>query len=209
MLKRQRPPSPPPSTPTIPLVVDPPFHTDPARDFKRRRVLPPSLDGRSRGWGAPDAEAGGDEDEEYVSSDDEAAEGSGDNAALAVHTSEYQKANSVLHELHALHQHRLLFSSNSHPSPAQLPPVSAFPGAHHQHQHSKMTVTQPPLMQSKDPAFDASGLEYSGSHSSKDELNRVTERYEDTNRLLGSLFLSRRRQLGAVDDDRSNHSHSS
>jgi len=208
MLKRQRPVSPPPSHHTIPLVADPlPFRTDPGRDFKRRRVLPPSLDGHSRGWGVPDPADGADDDEEYVASEGEAVEGNDDRSAWAEHTSEYQKANNVLHELHALHQHRLLFSSNSHLSLPQRSPLEPSTlGTHHHDRHSKMIMPQRPVMQTKDPAFDPSGSGYSGSHSSKDEVHRVTERYGDTNRLLGSLFLSRRRQLEAVVDNRPNHS---
>ncbi|KAJ6627158.1 hypothetical protein B0H10DRAFT_2210556 [Mycena sp. CBHHK59/15] len=62
MLKRARPVSPQPSVPSVPLVE----RSDPPRN-KRRRILPPSLDGQSRGWNISHK----DEDDDGEDDDDE------------------------------------------------------------------------------------------------------------------------------------------
>ncbi|KAF5377543.1 hypothetical protein D9615_005193 [Tricholomella constricta] len=185
MLKRQRPASPPPSMPTVPLLVHPlPFDMEARRDLKRRRVFPPSLDGNSRGWGVPIPASGcDDDDDEYMSNEDEPVERNGDRSAWPAHSSEYKAANNVLHELHTLQQHRLLFSSSctstSHIPVNDRSSVNpSNPDAHDM--RSKMLTAPRPLAPIKDPAFDTSGS--AGSHPSEDEIIRVTERYEDTNR---------------------------
>lgn len=217
MLKRQRPVSPPPSIPSIPLIVDADIMTQ--RDLKRKRVLPPILDGGSRGWGRLDHQED-EEDEEYTSERDDTGDTGGNRPE---DQNEYKQANNVLHELHTLHQHRLIFA----------PHVSQdFP----YHKHSAISSILPPDIQHRNFGSDAytserpisqdgrnpgpySEVQHMGSHTSKDEVLCVTERYEDTNkfspslsqlrmlvltffsqRLLGSLFLSRRRQLHSLED---------
>ncbi|KAG5648162.1 hypothetical protein DXG03_006116 [Asterophora parasitica] len=185
MLKRQRQSSPPPS---IPLIEDPfPFQdiTEARRNSKRRRVLPPSLDGNSRGWGvfAPPSQDN-DEDEEYVSEEDEGTEDNGDRSRWAPYLSEYKDANNVLNELHTLQQHRLLFSSGHASSQVNDSSVAILssPGSHHENTYllSKIHPTHRPLAEIKDPAFDTAHS--AGPRHPKDEVIRVTERYGDSNR---------------------------
>ncbi|KAG5341376.1 hypothetical protein E4T56_gene13289 [Termitomyces sp. T112] len=194
MLKRQRPPSPPPFVPSIPLVDD--SYPDATRDVKRRRILPPSLDGKSRDWSIPDIPD--DDDDEDYDSQHEKAKPYG--IGLTMDSADYKQANTVLHELHTLHQHRLLFTS-THDSGSQVPTLSQCLPQHAQSNHddvsSKMIITPHPEVS----GCDYSNSTYPNSHPSV-ELERVTQRYGDTNRLLGSLFLSRRRQLGSAEETR-------
>lgn len=181
MLKRQRPASPPPSIPSIPLATDPlPFNPEAGRASKRRRVLPPSLDGHARGWSLPDGEED-DGEEDYMSSGDEPVEEPGDKVAWTLHLSEYKMANNFLHELHALHQHRLLFSSPPVPNSRLLEPQRLSsplqPAGYHR---PTKTATMP--TQIKDPTFSPSRSTNLESHVLKDEELLVTERYKDTNR---------------------------
>jgi len=187
MLKRQRPISPPPSNPVIPLVSDPPesHHREP----KRRRILPPSLDGQSRRSTFRTDEDDGGEDDDDVDLSEERIPPRAGASGSTVHNTEYESANTFLHDLHALHRHRLIFSSPSPPllqpelhstPPVQdksyLPPIAA--------DYSRMSDKQ-----------DSGGMHDFGRGSAVEEVESVKERYEDTNRLLGSLFLTRRKQL--------------
>lgn len=191
MLKRQRPSSPPPSISNIPFV------DDSSHDFKRRRIFPPILDGPSRGWGMSQEE---DIYEEDAGTSDEERENTSSSSNPDV--AEYKSANTALRELHTLNQHRLTFASSSrnaarscthfidpcsysHPiclSKSHLPPISDRLRAQAE---TKVSLSHEPLP------------------SNSDESRIVMQRYEDTNRLLGSLFLSRRRQLN---DEHSLHS---
>jgi len=182
MLKRQRPASPPPSMPTIPLVDDPPFETSvrPSHQSKRRRLLPPVLDGQVRGWGKIDGEDGDDEDyEEYEEGSPDATH---PDSRLADITG-YKSVNGVLSELHELHRRRHFPSSSFNPHLSWLQPIL-------------------PSCQARDKNGTPTQLQsgFSDDVVPTDELLRVTERYEDTNRLLRSSFLSRRRQLGCSEN---------
>ncbi|KAF8559407.1 hypothetical protein OG21DRAFT_1493301 [Imleria badia] len=138
MLKRQRPATPPPSSlgdqpsflpnglirPFQPLhPVDPPQPRS-----KRQRTQPPPLDGSLRGWlesepAGPHWESDGEED--WIE-DPHTALGS----PLPPSASQYKDANSLLHELHVLNQHRLLFAHSArdrHPNPSPRVPL---PTAH-------------------------------------------------------------------------------
>ena len=78
------------------------------RSTKRRRTLPPVLDGAQRGW-AKSLEDDEEEDDEYDDDDNYGNHPSPLDTQAA--QSEYQTTNSMLRDLHTLHQHRLLFAS--------------------------------------------------------------------------------------------------
>ncbi|KAK7064417.1 hypothetical protein R3P38DRAFT_2824372 [Favolaschia claudopus] len=187
MLKRQRAISPPPSNPSVPLVTDEPesFH----RDSKRRRVLPPSLDGPSRNSILRTEEDDGEEDDDDGSMNHPYPSGvAAFQSQSTSRNTEYESANTFLHDLHALHRHRLIFSS---PLP-QYPPIEQTPAPH----RDKSQL--PPTLEYSSMSFDKqdlSGFRDRGLGVPVKEAESVKERYEDTNRLLGSLFLTRRKQL--------------
>ncbi|KAJ7169651.1 hypothetical protein C8R46DRAFT_1089514 [Mycena filopes] len=179
MLKR-RAISPPPGS-TVPLVSDP--HP---RESKRRRILPPSLDGQSRR-----SMVHADEDDGEVDDDEDVHFSNGRNqfgpdpSTSAAHNTEYESANTFLHDLHALHRHRLIFSS-SFPQPE----FAATP-----HTQDKSYLAPIPDFGRTSDKQDPSGVLGFGCGPSIEEVQSVKERYEDTNKLLGSLFLTRRKQL--------------
>ncbi|KAF8898357.1 hypothetical protein BD779DRAFT_1483520 [Infundibulicybe gibba] len=198
MLKRQRIPSPPPCIPfdSNPLPLDVIAH----RDAKRRRVLPPVLDGPSRGWNGPQDE----ESDGEIYYDDEPPQ-THNGAADTTETTEYALANSVLHELHALNQHRIMFSGPIKPPLSQL-------SASYQHTVDPPNPTNP-LKYPTPPSgqqHDRNNPNNQGDSPLKDEILSVKAQYEQVNRsatyqssfsqmlienrLLGSLFLSRRRE---------------
>ncbi|KIJ68751.1 hypothetical protein HYDPIDRAFT_106992 [Hydnomerulius pinastri MD-312] len=250
MLKRQRPATPPPSSlddapsyfPDRPVKPLPQRGADPSLSYeprvKRRRVHAPVLDGQLRGWLTPNpihlnrGESDGEED--WVEGVDDAAEENHQSGALSsispADAERYKHANTLLHELHALHQHRLLFTNsafqevhlNQNLTPGIPPPTT---DTHHPHFYAHLSgyghgVGKPsPLSQSTGgkmslpelsdrpmPSFHShsahltpTGREYVTQPAQDQvdvhEVQTVRERYEDANRLLGSLFLSRRREL--------------
>ncbi|KAI9572652.1 hypothetical protein HD554DRAFT_2014144 [Boletus coccyginus] len=117
MLKRQRPATPPPSSlddPASFLPIRPlqPLHTiDPSHPrSKRQRTQPPSLDGALRGWlesedAGPHWESDGEED--WTEGPYDVL---GSPLPPSTTANQYKDANSLLHELHVLNQHRLLFA---------------------------------------------------------------------------------------------------
>jgi len=154
------------------------------RDAKRRRIAPPVLDGDARGWATHNRdESDGEED---VESD--AVPEWHDAAA----TAEYKDANSFLHDLHALHQHRLMFC----PAPLPLHPPNPYSCPLTSNPIGKSVIPQVPQRQQRHKDRITNIPEPGGTVLDL-EVVRVKERYEDTNKLLGSLFLSRRRELGA------------
>ncbi|KAJ7293350.1 hypothetical protein C8J57DRAFT_1268805 [Mycena rebaudengoi] len=191
MLKRVRPISPPPSSPSIPLVSDP--SEFPGQEAKRRRILPPSLDGQFRGRNALSLdEDDGEEDEDEAFSDGRNASRAGPQPSSAtVDNAEYQSANSFLHDLHALHRHRLIFSSPQSPQH----PTYVIP--HHYHEkHLPLTSEYARTPDDKDRVGLGGVAHFTTAEpSSLEEVQSVKERYEDTNKRLGSLFLSRRKQF--------------
>ncbi|KAJ7225746.1 hypothetical protein GGX14DRAFT_422139 [Mycena pura] len=185
MLKRLRPASPPPA-------LDIPFIPDVIPDSHRRkrpRILPPSLNGEERHAMHDTNEDDGEED------DDEAeiivnhnAPGVGPSGSTAPST-EYQSANTFLHDLHALHRHRLIFSPPSL-SPALQPGHSPAP----RYPEKSCLPTTPDYPHLADKK-DGTGLQDFRCELPPEEVQRVKERYEETNKLLGYLFLTRRKQL--------------
>lgn len=174
MLKRQRPASPPPSIPTIPLVDDSPFEMT-AHQSKRRRLLPPILDGQVRGWGKIDHADGDDEDYEEHQ---EGSEGDTNPDGRLADTTGYKSVNGVLSELHALHRRRHFPSSSSNPQLSWLQPILPSCQAH----DKNVTLAQSQSEFSVDLGTPEDVVP-------TDELLRVTERYEDTNRYDLSLWL--------------------
>ncbi|KAG6334922.1 hypothetical protein ID866_4164 [Astraeus odoratus] len=119
----------------------------------------------------------------------------------------YRRTNNLLHELHVLHQHRLMFS----PSESQCRASSGVsPPSMHRHpysrgnaevplvlpqsSHMKPSIPQSSQRPSRPPHHIPEGQQCS-DQAGLHEAQSVWERYEGANRLLGSLFLSRRREL--------------
>jgi hypothetical protein len=153
--------------PTIPFQDDPPFD----HQSKRRRVLPPVLDGQVRGWGKSDDEEGDDDDEEYQEDPVD------DLDSRFADTTGYKSANGVLHELHALHRRRHLPSSLPNPQLSWPQPIR--PSSQDHDKNGLLAQLRPSGL-----SIELGILE---SVTPTDELLRVTERYEDTNRC--DLFL--------------------
>ncbi|KIM84570.1 hypothetical protein PILCRDRAFT_818149 [Piloderma croceum F 1598] len=197
MLKRQRQSSPLPSS-HVPFVAS--DSIDEKHEAKRRRIMAPVLDGEKRGWGVPVPDVYEDEYDEEEEEIQEELEQSGFGGGLAVEeqwrdSGMYKSTNSFLHDLHALHQHRLIASSSSTPS-------SPNPLSQQQRQSSSSSSFRPSSKRLRMPSFDHDLTAQRGldGHAVEDliplgEERMVKERYEDTNRLLGSLVLSRRREL--------------
>jgi len=103
---------------------------------------------------------------------------------------EYKSANNFLHELHALHQHRLMFSSSPSPSPQRHP---SFPLQYTQPIAKSIPSLplEPTRMHMKGAAVHA----FVADPMAINEQQSVQQRYIDSNRLLGTVFLSRRREL--------------
>ncbi|KAF9073741.1 hypothetical protein BDP27DRAFT_1318077 [Rhodocollybia butyracea] len=183
MLKRRASSPPPSSLSNIPIISDTtPFEK--LRDSKRRRVDPPVLDGQMRGWGTPRDvlyQSFGDEDdgEEDIIDDDN------DVPRNTSPDSTYKSTNDFLHELHALQRHRLLFSSNQGHSDK-----TSHDYGYPLHQPGK-GMPDAPLHQREH--YDTMPL---ASEEKRHEFDSVREHYEEMNRLLGSVVLSRRRELG-------------
>ncbi|KII93448.1 hypothetical protein PLICRDRAFT_49495 [Plicaturopsis crispa FD-325 SS-3] len=213
MLKRQRPVSPPASSSDIAFVPDDdmPSHRDP----KRRRTAAPVLDGRQRGWAAPDNSMNEDDDEEeFDEEEDEVDAGTGPHDLVQA----YKSANSVLHDLHAEHQHRMMFSSHqvpqsiSHPSrppysPHEMPPQT---NSYVSSDKTLPTLTSRPSghlyaqEHSRKSSYPGNGFETRAVAMEMDEVQKVKEQYVSRNKLLGSLFLERRRALHESPDE---HNH--
>lgn len=190
MLKRQRPASPSPSSPSIPLITDSPLMDVNYRDTKRRRILPPVLDGPSRGWATHrETHNGEDEDED---DDEEVVVGNDSQQdwhdAGAASSAEYKATNNFLHELHALHQHRLAFASPPSHLTAGFPPNlsdHSYPYTPATSGKTASLISPEPLtthFQSRDLDLYTKGPVSISALDSSIEVQRVKERYEDTNK---------------------------
>ncbi|KAF8213302.1 hypothetical protein K438DRAFT_1085944 [Mycena galopus ATCC 62051] len=172
MLKRQRALSPPPSAPAVPLVSETPESQ--CRESKRRRILPPSLDGQSRRptfLTEDDREE--DDDEDDIDHAGQRIPPAAAPSGATAYNTEYESANTFLHDLHALHRHRLIFASPPS-SPGLLSPP------HSQDKSHLPQITDYSQMLDKQ---DLSGVHDFGHGLSVQEVESVKERYEDTNRL--------------------------
>ena len=110
---------------------------------------------------------------------------------------EYKGVNTLLHDLHAEQRHRMLFSSSVHPS--QLPMGDHHPRQHPESEHSyplpshifppSPSAHGPSPVAPQDPqtrmaSFVISIPSKETSEVDHVEVQRVTERYEDTNRYI-------------------------
>jgi len=126
MLKRQRASSPSPLSQATAMEVPLPSSdpTSSEHGAKRRRILAPSLDGASSGWGQSPILSEDDTDNDDTMGDDTlnpwpiTAERSLGGAG------EYKTVNSLLHDLHAEQQHRRLMSLSLHSSSSSPRPFS-------------------------------------------------------------------------------------
>ncbi|KAF8845414.1 hypothetical protein BDN67DRAFT_961759 [Paxillus ammoniavirescens] len=240
MLKRQRPATPPPSSlhdftscfadrsikPLPQRHADPTLRNEPCA--KRRRTQPPVLDGTLRGWLAsnptyPSREESDDE-EDWVEGVERHQSDAPSSLPLVV-TDQYKHANSLLHELHTLHQHRFLLTESARDvhfnEYSATPPSTTY--AQHPHLHAyplgqgHVTGNLSSISQTTDgkislpesshrptPSFQSISIRPAeGEYVTHlvqgqvdvHEVKSVRERYEDANRFLGALFLSRRREL--------------
>ncbi|KAF9480450.1 hypothetical protein BDN70DRAFT_877590 [Pholiota conissans] len=201
MLKRQRQPSPLPSSPSIPFVADAPSDMI-ERDSKRRRTVPPVLEGAARGWAA--GQSVPNDDDEYTYSDDE-VQPDIPNPNQCQSTSEYKSTNTMLRELHTMHQHRLLFASPSDGQNSNIlhTPNPMYTMSINSYQPSMSDKTHLPLPNECMRPVHTSQLVGKIVQSDgmlTEEAARVAELYEGPNKYLGSLFLSRRHTLDSSDE---------
>jgi len=199
MLKRQRASSPSPltQTPETELPLIPSVPTSSEHGVKRRRIHSPPLDGQSRGWGIPPEPSEDEIDEDDVMGDD-----SPDAWATPSldGTGEYKAANSLLHDLHAEQQHRRLMSPSLH-SASSPGPSSSLDWSSTPKELPDRKLNFIPNSNSIQDALLAEKYRQ-GLHASEtknrvdcdDDVN-VYDRYGETNRLLGLVFLERRRGL--------------
>jgi hypothetical protein len=151
--------------------------------MKRRRTSAPLLDGPSRGWEYRSSDEGViSDDEEWtcedggaVDQDDatEDAHASPETVPSASAGTEYKRANSLLHEVHALHQHRMTFTTSELSLHHPEPPSSKYALS----ERLRMPHHDTPLHNSS--ASDMGARETS---ISMDEVRCVKERYEDSNK---------------------------
>jgi hypothetical protein len=203
MLKRQRPATPPPSSLDDPPSFLPnrfirplhPLHTaDPSQPrSKRQRTQPPPLDGALRGWlesesAGPRWESDGEED--WIEDPHDVL---GSPRPPSTTANRYKDANSLLHELHILNQHRLLFVHSPHDRDPNPSPRVPLPTAH---SHTQ----DPPAGQRSAPWTDGSPYHPAPPQFARDgvagrsciesvevkglveEVQCVRQRYEDANR---------------------------
>lgn len=227
MLKRQRPATPPPSSLDLPTyfsdrLVRPLAHPDLASSTsepcdKRRRLqrldhgtlrdLAPSssdISHEEHGDGEEDAERSrhSDETEELNDGVSHQSTFRGDR--------EYKQTNGILHEVHVLNQHRLIFSPSERPSQSHAHEI--LPYSDHVRPNPQETTEfgcgLPQSAHSKSPvasnsfqpahrirAGQSCSANVADDQADMHEAQAVWERYGGTNKLLGSLFLSRRREL--------------
>ena len=203
MLKRQRPVSPTPTFLSVPLVIADPSADFVGRDTKRRRTLPPVLDGAYRGWAqAPLSIDNEDDGEEDYISDDE-IKNIAPNSSISCQQQQqpgdkagYTSTNSFLRELHTLQQHRLLsFSPPPPPSSASsllcgsnskdAVQFSSYSGYHSPpiKGHFNLPLQLRPRVSSHMSPTPTAKLSQQQSHGFPiDEIHSVTEHYEGTNK---------------------------
>ena len=228
MLKRQRASSPSPLTQTpateVPLISSAPTSSE--HGVKRRRLLAPPLDGRSRGWDILPVPSEDEVEEDDIMEDDSPNPWATTQPSLSS-AGEYKTVNSLLHDLHAEQQHRRLMSPSSH--------SSFSPGPFSSYGWPSSTPQEPPIgkldvmpIPSPNSSQNAPLAEKyrQGLHASdtKDELFcdddvSVYNRYGETNRsaqfplnisisfitalslrFLRTVFLERRRDLSTSVD---------
>jgi len=210
MLKRQRPASPFRLAIEVPSLPDSTMFDIAHREGKRRRTV---LDSSSQGSYTTQQFDGTNTSDDAYHQHEESAE-QGVKRVLSPQPSEYKTTNSVLFELHAMHRHRLLFtpsqlfsstesfSSKTHTYPAPhalMPPLtSSLDLVSSQPEHSP---AQTNIQDQHPTATDSINLSSDAPLScSAVEVVSVNHRYQEANRLLGSLFLSRMRERHTGED---------
>jgi len=193
MLKRQRASSPSPLTQTpateVPLISSVPTSSE--HGVKRRRLLTPPLDGRSRGWCILPVPSEDEVDEDDIMEDDSPNPWATTTESSLSGAGEYKAANSLLHDLHAEQQHRRLMFPLSHLN-------SSPPGPFSSHGWPPSTPQEPPAgklnvmpILSPNPIQDTPLAEKyrQGLHASEakeklfcDDDVSVYNRYGETNR---------------------------
>ena len=231
MLKRQRASSPSPLTPVpateVPLISSTPTSSE--HGVKRRRMLAPPSDGRSRVWDTLPVPSEDEVDEDGIMGDDWSTPWATASEPSSGSTGEYKAVNSLLHDLHAEQQHRRLMSPSSQSSP------SSSPGTFSSHGWPSSAPQESPAGKLNFAPYPYSGpIQHApfaekypqGLHESEtknrlycgDDVS-VYDRYEETNklawvssqhftlihyypspRLLGLVFLERRRGLSVSVD---------
>ncbi|KAI0762779.1 hypothetical protein C8Q74DRAFT_1371767 [Fomes fomentarius] len=197
MLKRQR------SVPSF--VPDPYPPADPAIEMFEERVAKRRRHAQSTDKGKTPwlpGESDGEEDVEY-SEQATGRSAPSEHARRLGQAGEYKHVNTLLHDLHAEQRHRMLFSSSSPPIHQPFahyhPRHLAYPSSSPDKSAAMLPAHGPPAADPTElhrhmPSFTISIPIKDASTVDHVEVQRVTERYEESNRLLGSLFLSRRRQ---------------
>ena len=199
MLKRQRPATPPPSSlgdppsflpngPIRPLLPSQPVEPSQPRS-KRQRTQPPPLDGALRGWlvsepAGPHWESDGEED--WI---EDPHSRMGSPLPPPTTASQYKDANSLLHELHVLNQHRLLFAHQSRDRRPNLNPRVTLPltqdplVGHGPAAWTNGSLYHPPPSQfARDGLTGRSYNEFAEGKGLVEEVQSVRQRYEGTNR---------------------------
>ena len=189
MLKRQRPvsPAPPSDVPLVAIDISHQIH-----EAKRRRILAPILDGEKRGWAIHRQDSYDENElEEEVEQSVVEVEGQWRDSGM------YKSTNSFLYDLHALHQHRLNFSRLSTPSSSNQSNQHRQPSLSQSSYSNTLTKPTLPLISKETniSSFDDDfitqknihGCNMGGAADIEDgttsyEVQRVKERYEDTNR---------------------------
>ena len=198
MLKRQR--SSPSFVQDICASPDPPIDVSERMAKRRRHVAPPHIPALDKGkapW------IGGESDgEEDIEGGEQYAGGQGSEQAQRLEQAgEYRHVNSLLHDLHAEQRHRTLFSTSLPPSnvpeyhhappyPAPIysysaPPTTPgliFGGPVPQAEPSREAHRHMPSFTISLSSKDSAVVDYA-------EVQRVTERYEDTNRCVRNLIV--------------------
>jgi hypothetical protein len=219
MLKRQRQVSPTPTFSSVPLVIADPYADFMGRDTKRRRTLPPVLDGACRGWAHAPLSINNEEDdgeEDYISDDEikNIVPNCSINCSLTQQQpgdkAGYTSTNSFLRELHTLQQHRLLFSSPPPPPSASASSFlcgsnskvaahsSSYSGYHSPpiKDHFSLPLQPPierPQVSSHMSSTPTAKLSQQQSHGFPiDEIHSVTGHYEGTNKYALSTDVFRR-----------------
>ena len=229
MLKRQRASSPSPLTQTpateVPLISSLPISSE--HGVKRRRLLTPPLDKRSRGWGILPVPLEDEVEEDDIMEDDSPNPWVTTTEPSLSGAGEYKAVNSLLHDLHAEQQHRRLMFPPSHSS-------SFSSGSFSSHGQPSSAPQEPPAgklntmpIPYQNPIQDAPLAEKyrrglrareTKDKSFCDDDVSLHDRYGETNRsawfylnislsfitalslrFLGMVFLERRRDLSSVD----------
>ncbi|KAI6005077.1 hypothetical protein F5J12DRAFT_834550 [Pisolithus orientalis] len=228
MLKRQRPVTPPPSSLDFPTYLpdilakgplpSPDLTSISESSGKRRRLERPDRE-TLRGWTLPSSDVShgehgdGKEDVERSSHGDGAEglyDGIPNQSILSPGDGGYKQTNNILHEVHVLNQHRLVFSPSERPPQSHAPEIS--PHSVHIHPNSQEAAESSYGLPSsayrkspvgsnsfqpvhRIPAGQSCSANVADDHADLQEAQAVWEHYGGTNKLLGSLFLSRRREL--------------